>query len=426
MFKTPFTRAFRAWPGIALLLVGIVFSQSARGEPSFELLHGFVGQTWPTSALIKAADGNFYGTTFGWGYPTFGTVFRITPKGKLTTLHSFAETDASGASATLIEASDGTVYGTTRDGGAADLGMVFRITASSEFTTLHSFSGPDGTGPSALIEASDGRFYGTTRDGGATNNGTVFKITPSGELTTLHSFSEADGSFPLAAPVEGTDGTFYGTTSGDLNPGSSPGTVFKFTASGELTTLHSFGRGPVSPSAALIEATDGNFYGTTSTGGTDNDGTVFRITPSGELTTLHSFTGNDGSNPAAALIEASDGSFYGTTSYGGPGGGGIVFRVRPTRNADSFLRGDCNGEGSPCSSVNDALELLNWLFLGRAEPPCLAACDADGSGELELADAVYGLNFCFEGTAVPVAPFPECGVGTETDVALGCEASACE
>ena len=89
-----------------------------------------------------------------------------------------------------------------------------------------------------------------------------------------------------------------------------------------------------------------------------------------------------------------------------------------------FLRGDCNGDGEACSGVSDALELLSWLFLGRGEPSCLAACDPDGNGELELADVVYGLNFCFQGTDSPVAPFPGCGPGT--DAALSCEASACE
>ena len=91
-----------------------------------------------------------------------------------------------------------------------------------------------------------------------------------------------------------------------------------------------------------------------------------------------------------------------------------------------FIRGDCDGDGNPCSGVNDALELLSWLFLGRAAPPCRAACDADGNNELELADAVYGLNFCFKGFGAPAAPFPGCGRGTEADAALGCERSSCE
>ena len=92
----------------------------------------------------------------------------------------------------------------------------------------------------------------------------------------------------------------------------------------------------------------------------------------------------------------------------------------------SFLRGDCDGDGNACSGVGDALELLSWLFLGNAELSCRAACDPNGDGELELADAVYGLNFCFKGTDAPLAPFPVCGPGTKADAALGCETSTCE
>ena len=89
----------------------------------------------------------------------------------------------------------------------------------------------------------------------------------------------------------------------------------------------------------------------------------------------------------------------------------------------AFVRGDCDGDGNACSGVSDALNLLSWLFLGNAKPPCLASCDTNGNGEADLTDAVFGLDFCFKGTAPPVAPFPACGAGTlpEDDV-LGCEA----
>ena len=121
------------------------------------------------------------------------------------------------------------------------------------------------------------------------------------------------------------------------------------------------------------------------------------------------------------------------SSYAGTwnGGGQSLAQIcelsleRPSDGPD-FVRGDCDGDGDACSGVSDALELLSWLFLGRTEPPCLAACDPDGNGTLELADAVYGLNFCFAGTDAPVAPFPACGVGTEADMAMGCETSNCQ
>ena len=168
-------------------------------------------------------------------------------------------------------------------------------------TTLASFNQASGFAPSSpLIQATDGNFYGTTPEGGANypGFGTVFKITPSGTLTVLHSFDGADGERSFAALVQGTDGNFYGTTSfGGGNPNYG-GTVFKITPSGTLTTLHSFGSGDGSgASAGLIQATDGNFYGTTSGFGVNNLGTVFKITPSGTLTTLHTFDGADGNCP---------------------------------------------------------------------------------------------------------------------------------
>jgi uncharacterized repeat protein (TIGR03803 family) len=167
--------------------------------------------------------------------------------------------------------------------------------------------------------------------------GTLFKITPRGTLTTLYNFCSqsgcADGQIPVGPLVQGTDGNLYGTTgAGGTGPCSSGcGTVFKITPSGALTTLHSFdltdGDGP---NGGLIQATDGNFYGTTSSGGTNNSncnsgscGTVFKMTPTGTLTTLYRFDYTDGANPEAALIQANDGNFYGTTS-------GTIFKITPT------------------------------------------------------------------------------------------------
>jgi uncharacterized repeat protein (TIGR03803 family) len=231
----------------------------------------------------------------------------------LTTLVNFSGTNGVGPNA-LVQATDGNFYGTTQ-GGSSITGSVFKMTPEGTITTLYIFGGIDGS-QAGLIQATDGNFYGTTAgDSEKQGLGTVFKITPGGTLTTLHSFSGGpDGSHPYARLIEGTDGTFYGTT---LDGGSKGyGTVFKITPGGFLNTLHSF-NGPDSAGyTELIQAADGSFYGTTAGGG---PGTVFKITPGGTLTTLHNFGGSDGVLPYAGLIQASTGTFTGRRLGAAPG-----------------------------------------------------------------------------------------------------------
>jgi uncharacterized repeat protein (TIGR03803 family) len=267
----------------------------------------------------------------------------------LTTLYSFCSrsgcTDGEAPRTWLVQAANGDLYGTTTAGGVNGSGTVFKITPSGTLTTLHSFCSQsgctDGNTPYAgLVQATNGDLYGTTGYGGAYSDaGTVFKITPSGTLTTLYNFCSqgvypncTDGEVPTAGLVQGTNGDFYGTTLfGGVNPCSGPGcgTVFKITPSGTLTTLYSFcsqsgctdgeaaGTGQV-----LIQATNGGLYGTAEDGGANGYfyGTVFKITPRGTLTTLYSFCSQsgctDGYSPAG-LIQATNGDLYGTTYYGG-------------------------------------------------------------------------------------------------------------
>jgi uncharacterized repeat protein (TIGR03803 family) len=157
-------------------------------------------------------------------------------------------------------------------------------------------------------------------------------MTPAGVLTRLVEFSGANGENPAGGLVQGTNGNFYGTTSigGNLslNAGYGFGTVFKMTPGGALTTLVSFNlTNGYNPTAALVQGSDGNFYGTTTGGGAGVGGTVFKMTPAGVLTTLVSFNGANGSQPSAGLVQGSDGNFYGTAEYGGANGLGTVFQV---------------------------------------------------------------------------------------------------
>ncbi len=284
------------------------------------------------NGLVQGSDGSFYGTTYYGGttvYPGYGTVFQISTNGALSSLHSFTGgSDGANPVAALAQGSDGNLYGTTGGGGAHGDGTVFKISTDGELGTLYSFTGTN-VDASALAQGSDGYFYGTTYYGGTSNAGTVFQISTNGALTSLHSFtSDKDGGAP-GTLVQGSDGYFYGTT--EYGGASGDGTVFKISASGVYTSLYSFTGGEVSAGAvspaALVQASDGYLYGTTFLGGNFGDGTVFRISTNGALTRLHSFSDGEAGYGPNGLVQARDGDFYGATYYGGTGGGGGVFRI---------------------------------------------------------------------------------------------------
>jgi uncharacterized repeat protein (TIGR03803 family) len=308
----------------------------------------------PFAGLALGTDGSFYGVTSGGGagtacpHPGCGTVFKITPAGKLTTLYSFCSqpncADGEAPFGALVQATDGNFYGTTEGGGAKQTGTVFKITTNGSLTTLYSFcqqtNCADGEYPlGALIQATDGNLYGITWQGGnSERSGTFFKITTTGTFTSLREFNFSRN--PEAGVIQATDGNFYGTSYQGGNGASCPhnltgcGTVFKITSKGVSTALYRFcsqtncadGQYPYAP---LVQGTDGNFYGTTYYGGSQNDGTVFEITSTGTLTTLHSFdaSGSDGSIPVSGLVQHTDGDFYGTTLNGGTSKVGTVYKL---------------------------------------------------------------------------------------------------
>jgi uncharacterized repeat protein (TIGR03803 family) len=323
---------------------GTVFKIDSAGN--FTTLHSFSGSpndgANPIAGLIQGSDGNFYGTTALGGMFYQGTLFRMTPAGAVTILHSFTGLlgDGSVPMGGLVQGVGGAFYGTTALGGTHSKGTVFG-TALGIVITLHSFSGSPGEGanPTAkLVRGSDGNFYGTTVRGGAQNVGTAFKISGLGSFTMLHSFTgpPGEGAGPVAGLVQGSDGNFYGTTG--LGGEHYMGTAFKMTPAGILTTLHSFsgssgeGAGPL---AGLVQGSDGNFYGTTALGGAHYVGTLFKMTPAGALTTLYSLSGapSEGATPVSALVRGSDGNFYGTTALGGAHYWGTVFKFSTTAPA---------------------------------------------------------------------------------------------
>lgn len=179
-----------------------------------------------------------------------------------------------------------------------------------KFKTLVNFDGINGGNPgewaqATLVQGTDGNLYGTTASAGAYQSGNLFKMTPKGAFTLLYNFCAqpncADGGGP-GGLVLGTDGNFYGTTTsggayGLQFGGPNAGTVFKITPSGTLTVPYSFcalnNCADGSVPSGLVQGADGNLYGTTQAGGANasqfGGGTIFKITPDGSFATLYSF-----------------------------------------------------------------------------------------------------------------------------------------
>jgi uncharacterized repeat protein (TIGR03803 family) len=308
---------------------GTVFKITPAGQVS--VLYSFDGVTgaFPSSGLTLGTDGNFYGTTFENGPSNYGTVFKITTNGKLTVLHAFDGSDGAGPWGAPVEGTDGAFYGTTEGGGSADCGTVYRVTAGGTFKTLYNFDGTSGCQPLApLVLGNDGKFYGTTLQGG--NNpalGAIFKITPAGAITLLHSFDGTHGFSPYAPLMQASDGNFYGTT---FNGGNNEGVVFEISPAGIFTDLHDFnlsqdGGGPFS---ALVEGTNGLLYGTTTSGGAFNVGTIYSIPLGSESpSALYSFDGTSGTAPGAPLTQHTNGSFYGDAAWGGRDNLGTLYSL---------------------------------------------------------------------------------------------------
>jgi uncharacterized repeat protein (TIGR03803 family) len=316
----------------------------------FELVEGFDNSSDVAGPIqiIQASDGSFYGTRGN-------EAFKIDATGTRTTLHRFRGPDGQSPNG-VIQGRDGDFYGTTATGGAAGAlpayGTVFRMDAAGNVTVLHRFIGPDGATPvAALVEAADGSFYGTTAFGGGSfvdgskpGNGTVFKIDASGRFTSIHSFTGVctfttgcalTGANPRTELIQARDGDFYGTANAD-NFGLGGPTVFRMSSAGVVTTLVNFAR--AKPAGPLLQASDGRIYGTAiSTDGGSNGltGSVFVL---GGGVGGHGFS--DGTIPTGRLVQGPDGAVYGTAVSNGydPAIRGALFKIDPAGTFTSLHR----------------------------------------------------------------------------------------
>ncbi len=283
---------------------GTVFNMTTNGTLNTLVAFNSSNGDFPVAGLVRGSDGNYYGTTYYGGALGYGLVFKTTTNGTLTVLHEFTNTDGAYPSGVLVADANGDFYGTTENGGnLGGWGTVFKITPTGTFTLVHTFNHADGGVPvPGLVRDADGNFYGTTFFGGTSDFGTVFKLSPAGALTTLWSFSgSADGANPWGGLLLASDGNLYGTAQTGGTYGD--GTVFRIAPnSTALTTIVEFdGYNGAAPSATLTQIANGDLYGTTQNGGLNNNGTVFRISVNaplqitGQPTTQSAYVGDTAS-----------------------------------------------------------------------------------------------------------------------------------
>jgi len=386
--------------------VGVIYRAQRTGH-DYSVLYHFLTGAFPVGEIMQGSDGSLYGTTQSGGSNNLGIVYTLaTNGGNFKVLHTFVADgiDGSAPAAGLLQGSDGSLYGTTASGGSNNLGTVFRLqNDGSGYTILHHFTGSEGSSPVApLIQGNDQRLYGTARDGGTSNFGTVFCLDTNGNnYAILHQFAggNADGRSPRGSLAFGTNGSLYGVSyygaTNDL------GTIFKLDADGgNYGLLHSFegGASGYQPWGGLVSM-NGEFYGTTRFGGSNDVGTVYRCALDGNFAVLRHFEGDDGSQPQAGLLAGTDGVLYGVTTYGGTANLGVMFKLfsgRPLISISNIQLTQtgalltCNGgiAGSPyqIEANSNLLEVSGWTAIATNYADLdgvFQSLDADSSNYLQ-------------------------------------------
>jgi uncharacterized repeat protein (TIGR03803 family) len=340
------------WATVGLELAVLLGSLAAPAQAQtyrvlFQFRAGLDGSA-PLAGLVSDPSGNLYGTADADGEFDSGVVFKLSPAGKETVLHSFSGSGGDGEYpvANLVRDAAGNLCGTTSNGGvyagacgAFGCGTVFKVDRAGKETVLYAFTGsPDGSTPYAgLVRDAAGNLYGTTLSGGTNGAGTVFKVDATGGETVLYSFdltNQQDGFLPYGGLVRDFAGNLYGTTNGGGTFGA--GIVFKLDTTNAETVLYNFGSSngdALFPTGGLIRDAKGNLYGTTQDGGTFGVGTVFKVDKNGTETLLHSFAGGtaDGEFPfVSGLLRDAKGNLYGVTDEGGAFTFGVVYKLNST------------------------------------------------------------------------------------------------
>jgi len=332
---------------LALCLIGTVealCANSASGGGTITVLVSFAGQGYGNSPgqLLEVSPGLFVGMTTGGA-----TAFLLSNQGAVTPFYTFPS--GIGPAQTFVQAVNGGLYG-------QEPHVNFNLSLTGAIQT---YSAPTENAPVLAVQLPDGTFYGTQ----ASNNGenTFVRMTLGGKYAILHSFAVSEG-IPYGLPILGSDGNFYGISGLGQGNNSTSAIVYRMTPKGTLTTFATYpdGRqnyGVGSFKEYLIQASDGNFYGTAALGGSKKAGAIFKVSPTGSYTTLHEFTDLATGAPGF-LIEGSDGNLYGAAQgVTSLGGGSSVFRISLSGN---FHR----------------LQILNGNTVGTC--PCWLALGSDG------------------------------------------------
>jgi uncharacterized repeat protein (TIGR03803 family) len=353
--------------------LGTVFKITPSGTlTTLYSFDGTVGE-YPYGGLTLGTDGNFYGTTNRGGSAGFGSVYKITPAGVVTTLYSFTNTgDGTNPACAPILGNDGNFYGSTNgvDGSTTEANStIYKLTPSGVFTILHTLN-PDTEGSAAgtIILGLDGSFYGGTSSGGANSWGTLFKVSPSGAFTLLHTFSNLADGRQGATLAQAANGTFYGATY--LGGADGAGVVFKMTPTGTFTNLHNL-NGTTDGSGVtgtMMIGTDGNFYNVAVSNGANSGGTLFKVTPSGTFTKVLDFGGaNVGISPGAGLLQATSGLFYGSTEYGGTGNASVVYSLNESLAPFASLVSTTGKEGAKIGILGQGFAASSVVKFGGTQ-----------------------------------------------------------
>ena len=338
-------------------------------------VHGFSGPDGELpryGALIQGRDGALYGTTQSGGSANEGVIYKLraTGNGNLT-FHDFNGTDGSTVDGGVTLGRDGSYYGVTALGGSANKGTLFKIDASGTYTLLYSFTGgADGIYPvAAPTQAADGIFYGTTSGSSESILPTVYKYSPTLGLSTIYTFTNF--TQPENPLLQATDGNLYISTPGGGTQGC--GSIVKLTTAGILKSSYSLNctlPNPTGPIGALIQASDGFLYGTTQGGGPLNAGTIFKLDLKAKaLTVLYNFgtVANDGAGAQAGLVQGTDGNFYGTTTIGGTRNLGTIYKITPTGTYTQLYSFSGTSGAQPAFPEASLIQHTNGAFYGTTE-----------------------------------------------------------